>query len=60
MLADQDAASVVVVDETLRRTRIARSDIAAIDDSGTSFMPEGLLTALNPQELRDLFAYLQK
>jgi hypothetical protein len=40
---------VVAVDETLRRTRLARSDIAAIDDSGASFMPEGLLTALNPR-----------
>ena len=60
MLADQEATSLTIVDASLRRTRVARSDIGAIEDSDTSLMPEGLLTPLKPQDLRDLFAYLQK
>jgi hypothetical protein len=30
-----------------------------MEDSGVSLMPEGLLNTLDPQQLRDLFAYLQ-
>jgi putative heme-binding domain-containing protein len=40
-------------------TEIPRDQIATMEDSGVSLMPEGLLNALTPQQLRDLFAWLQ-
>jgi putative membrane-bound dehydrogenase-like protein len=39
--------------------RIPRNEIDALKTSNLSMMPEGLLEALKPSEVRDLFAYLQ-
>ncbi len=36
----------------------ARGDVQSIEDSPISQMPSGLINALNPEELRDLVAYL--
>lgn len=38
---------------------VASSEIVGIHDSPVSFMPSDLYRQLNPQQLRDLFAYLQ-
>jgi putative heme-binding domain-containing protein len=38
---------------------LERSDIAATETSALSQMPEGLLDALTPEQIRDLIAYLQ-
>ncbi|MEQ2008529.1 MAG: dehydrogenase, partial [Limisphaerales bacterium] len=43
------------VTETLT---VARSDIASLQESALSMMPEGLLEALPPEQVRDLIAYL--
>jgi putative heme-binding domain-containing protein len=59
LMVEQDAASVTLMDGEYRRTRLARSEIAKLDESEVSIMPEGLLDPLTPQQLRDLFAYLQ-
>jgi putative heme-binding domain-containing protein len=59
LMAEQDGASVTLVDGEYRKTRIPRSDIATMEESNVSIMPEGLLEKLTPQQLRDLFAYLQ-
>lgn len=59
VLADQDAASVTLVDAKAQRHKIARSDIDDFKESSASLMPEKLLEPLTPQELRDLFSYLQ-
>jgi len=40
-------------------TSIATRDIEVIREAGISLMPEGILSALSPDEVRDLFAYLQ-
>ena len=40
-------------------TTLKGDDIASLRESPVSLMPEGLLTPLKPQELRDLFAYIQ-
>ena len=48
------------MDADSRKTRITRADIAKLDESEVSLMPEGLLEKLTPQQLRDLFAYLQR
>ena len=42
------------------RTTIARARIESIQESPVSLMPENLLKGLTPQELRDLFRYLQQ
>jgi hypothetical protein len=36
-----------------------RSEIRKLDQSDYSMMPEGLLTALNNDEIRDLVSYLR-
>ena len=41
------------------RTVIARDTVESLDESPTSLMPDNLLNPLKPQELRDLFSYLQ-
>jgi putative heme-binding domain-containing protein len=38
---------------------LERSDIAALEPSPQSIMPEGLLEATPPDDIRDLIAYLQ-
>jgi putative heme-binding domain-containing protein len=58
-MVEQDGASVTLMDADYRRTRIPRSDVAELKESEVSIMPEGLLEKLTPQQLRDLFAYLQ-
>ena len=58
VVADSGAA-ITLVNATNERTTVARDQIASMEDSGVSLMPEGLLNALTPQQRRDLFAYLQ-
>ena len=58
-VAEENAGSVVLGSATGERTEVPRDRIASMEDSGVSLMPEGLLNALTPQQLRDLFAWLQ-
>jgi putative heme-binding domain-containing protein len=59
LIGEQDTASVTLIDADYGKTRVQRSDIASMVESNVSIMPEGLLDKLTPQQLRDLFAYLQ-
>ena len=59
VIADQDAASVTIVDANNQRTKILRNEIDELHEAEVSLMPERLLEKLTPQELRDLFAYLR-
>ncbi len=59
VLAEEDAGSVTLVDAKNNRVRIPRDRIEVLEESAISLMPEKLLDQLKPQELRDLFAYLQ-
>ncbi len=52
-------ATVTLVDAKGERQTISLADIAELRDSPVSLMPENLYQQLKPQELRDLFAYLQ-
>ncbi|HEX7446792.1 MAG TPA: c-type cytochrome, partial [Pirellulales bacterium] len=60
VLAAQDPASITLLDAKNQRTRIVREQIEELEESPISLMPEKLLEQLSPQELRDLFAYLQQ
>lgn len=60
ILAEQNEASLVLLDAKAQKHSIARGEVEELKESTTSIMPERLLESLSPQELRDLFAYLQK
>jgi putative membrane-bound dehydrogenase-like protein len=51
---------VTVLDALGNQTKIARQDLQSRTASAMSLMPEGLLDALTPEQVRDLFAYLMK
>jgi len=50
---------VTVLDRNNQRHVLARDQIKELNPSAVSLMPEGLLEALTPQQVMDLFAYLQ-
>jgi putative heme-binding domain-containing protein len=52
-------AGVTLVDSKGEATTVAHSDIEAVSESTVSQMPDDLYRTLTPQELRDLFAWLQ-
>ncbi len=55
-----DANSLTLRDLVGNENTIAKRDIAGQERSRLSAMPEGLLDSLSEQQLRDLFAFLQK
>jgi len=59
LLVDQTPGSVTLLSAKNERTTVNRDKIEAINESPTSLMPDNLLSELKPQELRDLFSYLQ-
>jgi putative membrane-bound dehydrogenase-like protein len=58
----ESGAEVVTVEEGLApattRFTVARSQVKRMAESPVSRMPDGLIEALSPQQVRDLFAYL--
>ena len=56
----RDDASITLVDSKGERQIIPNNEIDELHESPTSLMPEDLYRQLKPQELRDLFSYLQK
>jgi putative heme-binding domain-containing protein len=60
VIAEQDGASLTLIDGTGERTRIPRDRIESLRELPTSLMPEKLLDPLTPQERRDLFRFLQQ
>ena len=60
VIEQEDTAEVTIVDSSHQKTRIARSDIQSMEVAPESLMPDNLLNKLEPQELRDLFRYLQQ
>lgn len=59
LVAEQSAAAVTLIDAKAQKTTVPRAEVASLRESPVSLMPENLLKELKPQELRDLFAYLQ-
>jgi len=60
LLAEQDAGGITILDAKNQRVKLPRDQVESIDESSVSLMPENLLDSLSPQELRDLFGYLEK
>lgn len=59
LLVEQSPASVTLLGAKNERTTISRDDIEELKVSPVSMMPEGILKKLTPQQVRDLFRYLQ-
>jgi len=59
IISAQDNASVTLIDAKNVPSKIARDEVEELKPLSTSIMPENLLKSLSPQEVRDLFRYLQ-
>jgi putative heme-binding domain-containing protein len=59
LIAEQTPQRLTLVNANNETTSILRAEIATLHESPVSLMPEGQLKDLRPQELRDLFSYLQ-
>jgi putative heme-binding domain-containing protein len=58
-LVESDPARVVLRGTDGQNVGVPRADIADMKVTGTSLMPEGLLSGLDDQQIRDFFAYLR-
>ncbi len=56
----RDESEITLVNSKNESERVSRSEIAEIKDSQVSIMPSDLYRQLSPQQLRDLFSYLQR
>ena len=59
LLVESSAAAVTILDRNNQRHVFARDRIKELTPSALSLMPEGLLEGLKPQQVMNLFAYLQ-
>jgi len=60
VMVESMPAAVVLLDRNNQRHTISRQQIKQLKESQVSMMPEGLLEALQPQQIMDLFSYLQR
>jgi putative heme-binding domain-containing protein len=58
-VAEQTPEQVTIVGAKNERTTIPRADIDEMKESPVSLMPEDVVKLLGPQDIRDLFQYLQ-
>jgi len=59
LIVEQSDSALTLLDAQNQRTVLNRADMKEVTASSTSLMPEGLLELLEPQQVRDLFSYLQ-
>lgn len=59
LIAGQSPAELTVVGPDGARTTVARDLVEEVLDSGASLMPDNLYRQFTPDQLRDLFAYIQ-
>ena len=59
LLVELSPTAVTLLDRNYQRHVLARDQIKELNASLVSLMPEGLLEAMTPQQVMDLFAYLQ-
>lgn len=53
-----DRVSIYPPDHTAAPTEVAKSEVKEVKQLPVSQMPPGLINMINPEELRDLMAYL--
>jgi putative membrane-bound dehydrogenase-like protein len=59
LIAEQNAEQVTFFNAKAEKVVVPRSSIEELRESPVSLMPDNLYREFKPQELRDLFAYLQ-
>jgi putative membrane-bound dehydrogenase-like protein len=59
LIVEQSPAHISLVNNRAEKTMVERRLIESMSESPVSLMPENLYRELRPQQLRDLFAYLQ-
>ena len=59
LVTESTPQQLTFVDSKAQKTTLARDEVEQIQPSPQSVMPERLLETLSPQEVRDLFRYLQ-
>ena len=59
VIADQSGGNLTLGIATGERIVVPQSQVVSLRESTVSIMPEGLVKPLKPQELRDLFGYLE-
>ena len=59
LILDENDKTLTVIDSQRQKTVVPRSEVDAIKPSEVSVMPEGLMDKLPPDQIRDLFRYLQ-
>ena len=59
LIVEQTPEAITLRDAKGERTQVARSEIEELKESDVSLMPESLYKEFTPQQLRDLFSFLQ-
>jgi putative membrane-bound dehydrogenase-like protein len=60
LIIESAGTSLTLVDRNNQQHVLPRSEIQELKPSQVSLMPEGLLEGLSPQQVMDLFAYVQQ
>lgn len=60
MIVERTPGKLTLVNSKAERVSLAPAQVESLMESPISVMPEGLLNGLRPQEVRDLFGYLQR
>jgi putative membrane-bound dehydrogenase-like protein len=60
LLVESTPTAVTLLDRNNQRHTLSRDQVKELKESQLSLMPDGLLESLPPQQLMDLFSYLQK
>jgi putative heme-binding domain-containing protein len=59
LIVEESESALTLLDSQRQKTVVPRTDIDEAQPSATSVMPEGILDPLPPDQIRDLFRYLQ-
>jgi putative heme-binding domain-containing protein len=59
LIVEQTSESITLRDAKGQRTQLARYEVAELRESEVSLMPESLYREFNPEQLRDLFSFLE-
>jgi putative heme-binding domain-containing protein len=59
VIVDQAGGNLTLGISTGERVAVPQTQVVSLRESSVSAMPEGLVKSLRPQELRDLFSFLQ-
>ena len=60
LIVEQTPDAITLRDAKGERTRVARSEVEELKESDASLMPESLYKEFSPEQLRDLFSFLQR